>query len=244
MRKSLILYTVFLFIAAFSCTGPERINYEGTYLDQDNNEPNLFITQKEDGSYDVAIGVFRLTWIEDGTGRAGAKGLHFTATDAAGKPIGGLITLDGNVATVTFTDSTWPLLENGSNFQYTRAEEGDLILKTVKAIYEDVAENPFDSDALAIKYCSAEWNRMLEHNKKNPDASYWVQGQDCGDLKVSDIELESYGKNTASVRLVLHNLGKETPLRLFLVYEGRRWLIDNFVSLEGNGYDWKKELTR
>lgn len=49
-------------------------------------------------------------------------GLKFTATDAAGNPIGGIITLDGNVATVTFTDSTWGYIQNGDTFLYTRTD--------------------------------------------------------------------------------------------------------------------------
>ena len=95
--------------------------FEGTYLDEDNHEPNLHISyRRSDGLYDVQIGIFRLTDLDDGLGRMGDDGLQFTATDAAGNPIGGIITLNGDTATVTFTDSTWPLLENGSQFVYTR----------------------------------------------------------------------------------------------------------------------------
>ena len=95
-------------------------SYEGTYLDEDNNEPNLFITHRDDGKYDVQIGIFRLTCLDDGVGTMGAKGIDFTATDAAGNPIGGEIILRGDTAEVVFTRSTWPLLDNGSKFQYIR----------------------------------------------------------------------------------------------------------------------------
>lgn len=95
--------------------------FEGSYLDEDNSEPNLFITyRRNDGRYDVAIGIFRLTSLDDGIATMGDNGLSFTATDAAGNPIEGLITLQGDTATVTFTRSTWPLLENGTTFRYTR----------------------------------------------------------------------------------------------------------------------------
>lgn len=95
--------------------------YEGTFLDADNDEPNLFIRyRRSDGSYDVQIGIFRLTYLDDGVGTVDGTGLHFTATDAAGNPIGGLITLEDDIATVTFTDSSWDLLETGSQFRYHR----------------------------------------------------------------------------------------------------------------------------
>lgn len=97
-----------------------ELSYEGTYLDEDNNEPNLFITHRDDGKYDVRIGIFRLTNLDDGVGTMGANGIDFTATDAAGNPIGGEIILRGDTAEVVFTRSTWSLLENGSKFQYIR----------------------------------------------------------------------------------------------------------------------------
>ena len=95
-------------------------SYEGTYLDEFNNDPSLYITRRDDGKYDVQIGIYRLTSLDDGVGTMGANGMDFTATDAAGNPIGGEIILRGDTAEVVFTRSTWSLLENGSKFQYIR----------------------------------------------------------------------------------------------------------------------------
>ena len=95
-------------------------SYEGVYLDEDNNEPNLYITFRDDGKYDVKIGIFRLTNLDDGIGTMGANRMEFTATDAAGNPIGGEIILRGDTAEVIFTRSTWSLLENGTKFRYVR----------------------------------------------------------------------------------------------------------------------------
>ncbi len=97
--------------------------YIGEYLDQDNNDPNLEIAKGEDGKYTVQIGIYRLTTFDDGVGELTAEGMKFTATDGSGNPIGGIITLDGDKATVTFTDSTWELLENGSAFVYTKSSD-------------------------------------------------------------------------------------------------------------------------
>ena len=69
------------------------------------------------------IGIYRLTSLSDGIGELTADGMNFTATDAAGNPIRGIITADGQAATVTFTDSTWDYLQNGSAFQYTKSSD-------------------------------------------------------------------------------------------------------------------------
>ena len=97
--------------------------YIGEYLDYDCNEPNLEIAKGRDGKYIVQIGIFRLTTLDDGIGELTPEGLIFTATDAAGNPISGIITVEEQIATVTFTDSTWALLENGTTYLYTKSSD-------------------------------------------------------------------------------------------------------------------------
>lgn len=97
--------------------------YIGEYLDSDVNEPNLEISKGDDGRYIVQIGIFRLTSLDDGIGELTAEGLTFTATDSAGNPISGVITVEGQTATVTFIDSTWDYLPNGTAYQYTKSSD-------------------------------------------------------------------------------------------------------------------------
>lgn len=97
--------------------------YIGEYLDSDVLDPNLEIAKGEDGKYIVQIGIFRLTSLDDGVGELTAEGMKFTATDAAGNPISGVITVEDQTATVTFTDSTWEYLPNGSAYQYTKSSD-------------------------------------------------------------------------------------------------------------------------
>ncbi len=101
----------------------DDILYIGEYLDSVVEEPNLEIAKGEDGNYLVQIGIYRLTLLTDGVGELTAEGLRFTATDAAGNPISGIITVEGKTATVTFTDSTWEYLENGSAFTYVKSSD-------------------------------------------------------------------------------------------------------------------------
>ena len=104
-------------------SGGDTDPYTGEYLDGDLIEPGLTISLSEDGQYLVQISIYRLTLIIDGVGHDTGDNISFTATDAAGNPISGTITLDGSAATVTFTDSTWEYLPSGTSFQFTRSPD-------------------------------------------------------------------------------------------------------------------------
>lgn len=108
--------------AVMTESGIDDTAYVGEYLDADFNEPCLEIAKGDAGKYIVQITIIRLTSI-DGIGELTAEGMRFTATDASGNPISGIITVEGDTAVVTFTDSTWDYLPNGSAFEYTRASD-------------------------------------------------------------------------------------------------------------------------
>lgn len=96
--------------------------YIGEYSGCDTVDSKLEIAESEDGQFIVEIGIVRLT-VLDGVGELTEDGMCFTATDAAGNPIGGVITVEDETATVTFTDSTWEYLPNGSEYQYTKSSD-------------------------------------------------------------------------------------------------------------------------
>lgn len=93
----------------------------------ESKEDNLVVVEqipvKEEGKYKVQIGIFRLASFDDGLGELNEEGIHFTATDMAGNPIRGIITVENGVATVTFTDSTWEYIENGASYEYTKSSD-------------------------------------------------------------------------------------------------------------------------
>ncbi len=94
--------------------------YVGTFLDYDNNDPNLIIEANGDGTYKLEIGIFRLAVFENSDAVLTEAGLEFETEDGAGNPIKGVITLEGNEAVVTFTDSTWELIPSGTVYRYHR----------------------------------------------------------------------------------------------------------------------------
>ena len=96
--------------------------YIGEYLDE-NKDPNLRIAKGKDGKYKVQIGIFRLASFDDSVGELTEEGMRFIATDMAGGPIGGIITVEGENATVTFTNSTWEYIENGTSYEYIKSSD-------------------------------------------------------------------------------------------------------------------------
>ena len=141
-----------------------------------------------------------------------------------------------------------------------QAQSDEYIISRVEAIYSDVFGEYYNEneDDLASKpnpdekYCSEDWNNTVEKVNEydqvhNPDdigffeADYWVMGQDCQDLSVSDITLEEKKSDRATVKLNLHNSGSVIPVRLNLVFERGNWFIDNFID-ENYDFDWKSEM--
>lgn len=80
----------------------------------------LRITKESNKKYKVTINLFRLTKIETEANEKTDKCLNFTGIDASGEPISGEITVNGDTATLKFTDSTWGYLPNGTNFYFAK----------------------------------------------------------------------------------------------------------------------------
>lgn len=98
--------------------------FVGEYVsEEDGSTLEIAPNGDEPKDYVVQVDLFRLTLLDDGVGLATAEGMSFTATDANGEPISGMITLEGEIATVTFTDSNWPLLENGTSFTFKKTSD-------------------------------------------------------------------------------------------------------------------------
>ncbi len=97
--------------------------FVGEYVDEDGSTLEIAPNIEDETKYVVQISIIRLTNLSDGVGTMTAEGLAFTATDANGEPISGVITLDGEKGIVTFTDSTWTYLENGTKLEFTKTSD-------------------------------------------------------------------------------------------------------------------------
>jgi len=103
-------------------SGAQADLFTGEYNSYDTDEPNLEIRKKEDGTYQIQIEIFRLAFFEDGVGTLTENGLAFSATAPDGSETVGTITLDGDVATVTF-DPGWPGFGDLYSYRYYKASD-------------------------------------------------------------------------------------------------------------------------
>lgn len=97
--------------------------YVGTYYDFDVNEPMLQISKEDDGTYKIQIGIFRLVQLDDCVGKRGDDGIEFTGTTPNGKEIQGSITLEEDVATVTFLSPEWSEYSSEKEYQYRKTSD-------------------------------------------------------------------------------------------------------------------------
>ena len=99
-------------------------NIFATYTDL-NDGSTLTIDNLTDSGPRVNISLFRLTDIDGGIAKISDSALTFTATDAAGQPIGGRITFDGDTAHLLFTESSWEYLPEGTTYSFVRGAKVD-----------------------------------------------------------------------------------------------------------------------
>ena len=95
-----------------------------TYTDL-NDGSTLTIDNRTNSGPRLNISLFRLTDIDGGIAKVSDGTLTFTATDAAGQPIRGRITFDGDTAHLTFTESSWEYLPNGTTYSFVRGAKVD-----------------------------------------------------------------------------------------------------------------------
>lgn len=234
---------------------PDDTVYLGHFVSSYDGS-TLNISKADDSTFNVKITIFRLTYLSDGKGKKTPDGLSFTATDANGKPIGGIVTVDGDTATTTFTNSTWPLIDIGTQFTFARQKlTEEMITKRVEEIYNAYINSDEDERTLDETYCSDEWQDIVEDVENNDlrnhqgevgffDWNYWTQAQDSGNMSVSNLKVTELTVDSATVEMILHNLGTKTPMQLRLIFEDGEWVIDDFINKSGDIFDWKKEMLK
>ena len=96
--------------------------FTGEYSDYDANEPNLEIQKNADETYRITIGIFRLAYFDDAVGMLTEKGLAFTATAPDGSEAAGVISLEGDIATVTF-EPGWEGFDSNYSYKYYKTSD-------------------------------------------------------------------------------------------------------------------------
>lgn len=174
-------------------------DYEGEYTDTEVGDPNLCIA-RNGRDYIVQIGIFRLTSITDGLGTLTDEGIEFTATDAAGNPISGIITFEGHDATVTFTDSTWSGIENGDSYTYeyySYKPQFEKLSKMFRDSYSVVINDVGDNKVRVIKSVREATGLGLKEAKELVEAAPSEVTQISSLIEAQELrdELETLGAN-------------------------------------------------
>ncbi len=95
-------------------TAQAEDSYEGEYYSFDTDEPNLQIQKNEDGTYNIEIGIFRVTTL-DCTGQLTEYGIEFKEKDEDWVVYGKII-FEDDIATVTITSPDW--IDGISEYKY------------------------------------------------------------------------------------------------------------------------------
>ncbi|SFS04054.1 hypothetical protein [Anaeromicropila populeti] len=96
--------------------------YVGEYNDFDFDEPNLEIEKNEDGSYEIEIGIYRITTFQNCKGILVDDKIEFS-TEFSDRKIEGTIELNGDIATVTFTSKDWAEYSNIDTYLYKKSSD-------------------------------------------------------------------------------------------------------------------------
>ncbi len=157
-------------------------HYHG--LEEEENE--LVIDFSQD-PYTFSLSIFRLALI-DGTAVRDGDNLSFEGTDPNGEPIKGTIEKKDNGCELTFTDSTWELLENGTKFGFVKdGENAKTGVPEAAADNEASAEAITQDQALAAikKYCFAN-NPELEEKADSDEYTVYfdVSTNENGEIVV------------------------------------------------------------
>lgn len=95
--------------------------YDEIFSGETNEYYDMAIGVDEDGTIKLYIGMVRISTLSDGVGEMTEEGLTFTATDPAGNEISGIVLLDGDKATLSFTsESEWARVLNEEKLEYIK----------------------------------------------------------------------------------------------------------------------------
>lgn len=99
----------------------EPTDYSGKYTDKQGTSDiySELELRRNGNAYTVAIGIYRLTTLY-GTAD---ESLHFASDETAGPAVKGDITIDGDTAEITITESDFTYIEVGETFRFPDGKE-------------------------------------------------------------------------------------------------------------------------
>ena len=152
-----------------------EIFFEGTYASYDIDEPMLFISKNEDGTFAIQIGIYRLTQLDNCVGVENGNQLDFFTTEwGEEQEITGMITLDGDIATVTLSapwSDSW--FQDVNTYQYYKISDVQT-QSTENGNAEDTADKVVEAEGTSIQ---DEIARVEEQSFEIENADWGSMGQ-------------------------------------------------------------------
>lgn len=106
-----------------SSAGIDDDYFAGEYNDLDCDQPNLEIKKIEDGTYEIEIGIFRLYHINCCIGKRVDNKIEFTSDQIEGEELKGTITVNDEIATVSFLSECWNDIGSENTYQYYKTSD-------------------------------------------------------------------------------------------------------------------------
>ena len=225
--------------------------YIGKFADEDGSTLEIGLT--EYATHSVKLSIIRLASFDDGEGNMSDGGLSFMATDPNGKPIYGMISFDPedlsqNTLIVVFTDSTWELLPNGTEFRFTRIIPKSEQIGTAGSnipLKDNLEEAKVQVLAAVEKYLRDAWAEKIDDVEVTVEKVYSDEEEKADEL-LKSLDLSPF-EIAFSVSYKLHPAEGVEDLMQFTagtgeIDEASGWIINksNVGSLrpdpDGEGY--------
>ena len=141
------------------------------------------------------------------------------------------------------------------NIEVKKLDSGaDYTEKDIKNSLESMYKEIFDTNAnedYDIKYTSTDYQSLLNKAYKVADdeviidADHWIQGQDCDkpSMSVVSVKKESDTKAIAKINIKqFQGSDNQSLVRLILLFENGKWVVDDFISLGDGGEEYSEKL--
>lgn len=144
------------------------------------------------------------------------------------------------------TDSVAEIVETETSDSGTEED----IKNALESMYKEIlnpSKTVYDNDA---KYTSSEYQSILNKaydvavDEVVLDADHWIQGQDCDkpSMSVVSVKKESDTKAIAEIKIKqFYNEAYQSRVRLALLFENGKWVVDDFVSYGDGGEEYSEK---
>lgn len=149
--------------------------YVGEYDSDELSECGytLEIEKNNDETYHIQIGIYYVVKLYQCEGKQTEEGIVFCAPECEGKDISGIITLEGDVATVKFTSSDWSEVSDEREFTYHRTSNTpNIYVPEYKLESESLGS---DADRYVGSYNSYDVGEPDLQIEKKEDGTYHIQ---------------------------------------------------------------------